>query len=142
MTVVMNSRYVLQLSLFASFLVGDSSQSSPFIDVSVKFCVEGDSEPNGNEPIPARVVLNRLENSRTNPKVLKLATRTRIDRVTRAAGEKVTSLLPRKDDMKRAETSRKGTVTADVNAGAIVALRLTSKRYAFIPTTEERAKAR
>jgi len=49
-------------------------------------------------------------------------------RVDIAAAEKVTSLLPKNDDMKSAETMRNGTVTADEKADATVAPRRPMKR--------------
>ena len=69
-----------------------------------------------------------LENSLRKPKVLTLAMTIMKARVDIAAAEKVTSLLPKNEDMKSAETMRNGTVTADEKADATVATRRPTKR--------------
>ena len=83
-----------------------------------------------------------MENSLRKPKVLTLAMTIRNARVDIAAGEKVTSPLPKNDDMKSAETMRNGTVTADEKAEVTVAPRRPMKRKTLVPTTHESANPR
>jgi hypothetical protein len=86
-----------------------------------------DNGPIGKDPTPT-VGYILLENSLRKPNVLTLAMTIRNASVDIAAGEKVTSLLPKNDDMKSAETMRKGTVTAAEKADATVAPRRPTKR--------------
>lgn len=75
--------------------------------------------------------------------MLRLATKTKTDRVNIAAGERLTSPPPpRKEEMKTAEIISVGTVIVPEKVDAMSILRRTTARYAFRPTTLKRANAR
>src|SRR2546429_6281000 len=95
------------------------------------------------DPCPPGMLLMCLEASRMNPNMLRLVTKTRTDRVNIAAGERLTSPPPpRKEVMKAAEIISVGTVIVPEKVDAMSILRRTTARYAFRPTTLERANAR
>ena len=127
--------------------MGDSSHSLSFAEERsnakpLPGVPEGiDNGPTGEEPTPT-VACILLENSLRKPKVLTLAMTIMKARVDIAAAEKVTSLLPKNDDMKSAETMRNGTVTADEKADVTVAPRRPMKRKTLVPTTHESANPR
>ena len=95
------------------------------------------------DPCPMGVLLMCLDASRRNPNMLRLVTKTKTDRVDMAAGERLTSpALPRKEETKTAEIISVGTVIVPEKVDAMSIRRRTTARYAFRPTTLERADAR
>jgi hypothetical protein len=116
-----------------SFFLGDSSHSLSFAEErfnerpSSGVPLGIDNGPAGEDPTPT-VGCILLENSLRKPNALTLTMTMRNASVDIAAGEKVTSRLPKNDDMKSAETKRNGTVTADEKADATVAPRRPTKR--------------